>query len=83
MDLDKPTKIVGIEVTHTGNSIFISQQKYIEALLQKEGMLDINPVMMPMDPNIKLEPNPEVNEPNQSNTFAHLIGQLQFVTNAT
>jgi hypothetical protein len=82
-DLGEPTKIVGIEITCTGNSIFISQRKYTEGILQNVGMLDANAVTTPMDPNLKLVPNPEENEPNRSNAFAHLIGQLQFVANAT
>ena len=36
-----------------------------------------------MDPNIKLEPNPDGNEGNQSNSFAKLLGELQFLTNST
>ena len=48
-DIGEPHKIVGIEVTHTDNSISISQQKYIENLLRKENMLDANPVTIPMD----------------------------------
>lgn len=42
-----------------------------------------NPVAMPMDPNIKLEPNPEGNEGNRSNAYARLLGELQFLANAT
>jgi hypothetical protein len=63
-DLGEPRKIVGIEITIEGDLIRISQQKYIESLLQKEGMADANPVGMPLDPNIKLTLNPESNQPN-------------------
>ena len=31
----------------------ISQEKYIENILRREGLLDGNPVSMPMDPNDK------------------------------
>ena len=63
-DLGKPMKIVGIEITCTGDSIFISQRKYVKGILQNERMLDVNSITTPMDPNIKLVPNPEKNEPN-------------------
>jgi CRISPR/Cas system-associated protein Cas5 (RAMP superfamily) len=63
-DLGKPKKIVGIEITHTDDAITISQQKYIESLLLKEGMSEANPVGTPLDLNVKLVPNPEDNEPN-------------------
>jgi hypothetical protein len=46
-------------------------------------MEDANPVAMPMDPNMKLEPNPDGNEGSRSNSYARLLGELQFLTNAT
>ena len=82
-NLGEPHKIVSIEVMHTDNSISISQQKYIENLLRKENMLDANPVTIPMDPNIKLAPNPDNNELNCSNSYAKLLGCLQFISNST
>jgi Reverse transcriptase (RNA-dependent DNA polymerase) len=63
-DLGEPSKIVGIEITCSDDAITISQEKYIENILQKEGMTNANPVGMPMDPNLKLEPNPDNNELN-------------------
>jgi hypothetical protein len=46
-------------------------------------MTNANPVGMPMDPNLKLEPNLDDNERNQSNSFAKLLGSLQFIANST
>ena len=46
-------------------------------------MAEANPVGMPLDPNIKIGPNPEHNEPNQSNSYAKLLGELQYIANAT
>ena len=37
----------------------------------------------PMDPNIKLVPNPDDNKENWSNSFARLPGELQFLANST
>jgi len=82
-DLGEPAKIVGIEITRTADSITISQEKYIEAILKREGMDHANAVSMPMDPNVKLEPNPDGNEGNKSNSYARLLGELQFLANAT
>jgi hypothetical protein len=82
-DLGEPTKIVGIEITRTENSITISQEKYIEAILKREGMDRVNPVSMPMDPNEKLQPNPDGNEGSRSNSYARLLGELQYLANAT
>ena len=82
-DLGDPHKIVSIEVMCTNNSISISQQKHIENLLHKEKMLDVNSVAMPMDLNIKLVPNPDNNEINHSNSYAKVLGCLQFISNST
>jgi regulation of enolase protein 1 (concanavalin A-like superfamily) len=72
-NLGEPTKIVGIEITRQGKAIKITQQKYIESILKREGMENTNPVVMPMDPNAKLEPNPNGNKGNKSNSYVHLL----------
>jgi hypothetical protein len=36
-----------------------------------------------MDPKIKLKPNPEGNQGDRSNVYAQLLGELQYVVNAT
>ena len=76
-------KIIGIEVSIMPGYLRISQGKYIENLLRKENMAEANLVGMPLDPNIKIGPNPIHNEPNQSNSYAKLLGELQYLANAT
>jgi hypothetical protein len=46
-------------------------------------MEEANPVSMPMDPNDKIKANPDGNEGSKSNSYARLLGELQFLTNAT
>ena len=82
-DLGEPSKIIGIEITRMPEYLRISQGKYINNLLRKEKMAEANPVGMPLDPNVKIGPNPEHNEPNRSNSYAKLLGELQYVANAT
>jgi hypothetical protein len=82
-DLGEPMKIVGIEISQQTDSITISQKKYVENILQKEGMENVSPVSTPLDPNTKLEENPEHAEPSQSNAYASLIRSLQYLTTAT
>jgi len=48
-----------------------------------QGMAHCNLVKMPLDPNIKIEPNPDGNERDRSNSSAQLLGELQYVANAT
>ena len=78
-NLGESHKIIGIKVMHTDNSISISQKENIENLLYKEDMQDVNPAAIPMDPNIKLAPNLDNNELNHSNSYAKLLGCLQFI----
>ena len=82
-DLGEPNKIDGIEITRSDGGITISQQKYIENLLLREGMSEANPVATPLDLNVKLTPNPDENEPNRSNSYAKLLGSIQFIANST
>jgi len=51
--------------------------------LLRENLGRINSVSMPLDPNITLVPNPEGNNGNRSNLFASLLGELQYIANAT
>jgi len=83
MDLEEPQKIVSIEITMKDHAVTISQKKYIETILKKEGMEKLNPVSMLMDLNETFEPNPDEEEGNRSNPYARLLGELQFLSNAT
>jgi hypothetical protein len=38
---------------------------------------------MPLDPNVALEPNPDGNAGDRSNSYTRLLGELQFLANAT
>jgi len=82
-DMGELKKIIGIEISHTRNNVTISQQCYIKSILEHEHLTDCNHVSMPMDPKVKILPNPEGNEGSRSNYFAQLLGELQFLANAT
>ncbi len=82
-DLGEPVKIVGIEIMLRDCSITISQRRYLESILQKEQMDNVNAVGMPLDPNIVLELNPDGDVGDQCNSYVRLIGELQFLANAT
>ncbi len=46
-------------------------------------MDNVNAVGMPLDPNIMLELNPDGDVGNRCNSYVRLIGELQFLANAT
>src|SRR6202046_682889 len=82
-DLGEPSKIIGIEITIMPEYLRISQGKYVENLLRKENMAKANQVGIPLDPNVKIGPNLVYNEPNRSSSYAKLMGELQYLANAT
>jgi len=81
-DLGEPTKIISVEITQTENSVTISQKIYVESILECEGLSEINSIATPLDLNLKLKPNPNGNEGSQSNSFARLLSELQYLANS-
>ena len=53
-DLGRLKYFLGIEVAHSKQGIFISQQKYVTDLLKETGMLGSKPVATPIEPNHRL-----------------------------
>jgi hypothetical protein len=82
-DLGEPAMIVGLEITRGDRSITISQKRYVESILEKEGMQRANPVATLLDPNVTLEPNPDGNKGDRSNSYVQLLGELQYLANAS
>ena len=83
IDLGKPVKIMGIEIVLRDHSITISQQRYLESILWKERMDNVNAVGILLDPNIVLELNLDRDVGDRCNLYARLISELQFLANAT
>ena len=67
-NLGEPVKIVGIEIELGDHFVTISQHRYLENILRKEGMDKANPVGTPLDPGVTLEPNPDGNVGDRSNS---------------
>ena len=76
-------KIVGIEIALGNHSIMILQCCYLESILQKEGMDQANPISMLLEHNAKFKPNLDGNVGSHSNSYTRLMGELQFIANAT
>jgi hypothetical protein len=82
-DIGEPLKIIGIEITRRPDSICITQKNYIESILKWEGMENCHPVKTPLDHHIVLTRNPIGEDGDRSNSFASLIGSLQYLSTAT
>jgi len=48
-----------------------------------KGMDGSNSVSTPLDPNVHIVPNPDGNEGDRSNSYAKLLGELQYIANTT
>jgi hypothetical protein len=51
-DLGTPAKIIGIEISQTTDTIILSQLQYIDSILHKHKLQNLNPVSTPLDPNV-------------------------------
>ena len=87
--LGQPSIIIGVKVHQENYLIKISQTHYIDTLLKKYGLQDMNPVFTPMDPNIKLDDlEGKALEDNEDQSlikhgYANLIRSLMYLTIAT
>ena len=82
MDMGEPSKIIGIKINQSSDGISISQKQNIQSILERQGLDDASSVKMPFNPCIKILPNLDGNEGDRSNSYAQLLGELQFVTNS-
>lgn len=81
--MGEPIEIVEIKVALCDHFVTISQHRYLESILQKEGMDRAKPVSMPLEHEIKLVSNPYGNASDRSNSHAWLTGKLESIANTT
>jgi hypothetical protein len=68
---------LGIVVTSTPNSYYLSQHKYIQNILDHAGITDHRSVDTPMDPHLRLHAtNVRVEDTTR---FHHLVGNLVYL----
>src|ERR1700759_82718 len=87
--LGEPSLILGIQILRNreAGTITIRQEHYVESMLDKFGLSDANPVSTPMDPNVKLDYEPD--EPQSPGTndatwsYSTLIGSLMYLARST
>jgi hypothetical protein len=70
---------LGIEVAHSRQGIFISQQKYITDLLKETGKTACKPASTPIDPNLRLG-QAEEDAAVDREMYQHLVGRLIYLS---
>jgi transposase InsO family protein len=92
--LGRPKMLLGMGISQNpeDHSIKLFQTAYVDSLLKKHGLEDANPVSTPMDPNTKLDHDPNnTNDPvtegdlseRASASYATLIGSLMYLAIGT
>ena len=85
--LGRLTKLLGmnIRVNPNKNSISLSQTVYIDTLLKKFGLDNANPVLTPLDPNVKFDTfeKSESMDDKIVTGYAQLIGSLMYLAIST
>lgn len=78
-DLGELSYFLGIEVSRTHNTMFLSQTKYATEILQKAVMLECKPISTPIPTKLSSQPNDDLPYTNPS-LFHSLVGSLQYLT---
>ncbi|KAJ8381146.1 hypothetical protein SKAU_G00019240 [Synaphobranchus kaupii] len=84
-DMGELSYILGISVVQDKekNCVLLHQKHYIEAILQKYGMDNANPVATPADANVKLKKSDGVSKPVNQSTYQSIVGSLLYAAMAT
>lgn len=70
---------LGIEVAHSKQGIFISQQKYVIDLLKETGKTICKPASTPIDPNLRLG-EAKNDATVDKEMYQHLVGRLIYLS---
>lgn len=78
-DMGQLSYFLGIEITHQGKDILLSQQKYILELLDRVNLSKAHPMPTPIstNANLALGDSPPLDDPVQ---YQRIVGAFQYVT---
>ncbi|XP_019196063.1 PREDICTED: uncharacterized protein LOC109189893 [Ipomoea nil] len=77
-DLGAPGFFLGIEMVTTGNTVILSQRRYMSDILGRSGMIDSKPLTTPAAVTKLVTPSDELfDNPTQ---YRRIVGALQYLT---
>ena len=78
-DLGSLSYFLGIEVEHTDDGYYISQQKYTQDLILRSGLTDTRIAATPMELHLQLRPTDgtPLEDPSR---YRHIVGSLVYLT---
>ena len=75
--------ILGIEISHTPDAIWLGQHQYITQICERFGMDNSRTVSTPLDPKCSLQSAPEEEEAFEQNLYQQMIGSLMYLVTCT
>ena len=78
-DLGHLSYLLGLEITHSTNGLYITQAKYASKLLSRTGLIDSKTVDTPVEFNAHLTPSGGKPLSNPS-LYRRLVGSLVYLT---
>lgn len=84
-DIGPPTFFLGLHINHSRSTreLTVSQQQYVRALLERNGLTDANPVRLPMVVGVQLERAGEQLDMEGRELYQSLIGGLLYLATCT
>jgi hypothetical protein len=75
--------LLGIKIDFTDQAITLSQETYIDKVLDRFGMKDCNPVSTPLDANVQLRAGLPEQRINDISLYQQIIGSLMYAVTGT
>jgi hypothetical protein len=82
-DLGEIHWLLGIKIDLTDDGITLSQQTYIDKILERFGMQDCHSVSTPLDPNHKLRAGTSDERTDDITLYQQIIGSLMYAVTGT
>ena len=82
-DLGQLHWLLGIKIEFTDSAITLSQETYIDKILDKYGMTDCNSLSTPLDPNIQLREGTLEEQIDDISVYQQIIGSLMYAVTGT
>lgn len=74
---------INVEIDSKEGSLQIHQRLYIQNILKKYGLMNVNPVLTPADMSVKLKKNDGISNPVDLKTYQSMVGSLIYAAMAT
>jgi hypothetical protein len=75
--------LLGIQITFNRDSIELSQEAFVDKILERFQMNDSHPTLLPIDPNTRLTKEDSVLEAEEHRLYQSIIGSCMYLVTCT